>query len=273
MEPGFKALDFFLLRTPRLPSSVIHKLNGFDNKEAAWAYVNELLLDPEILDAIYLASEDLFHEMLNHLGCEYTQSKSKLLTSLYKYVNRMAGRPTPYGKFAGISVGEVGEVPTRLELSGMLGVDKLLTAFGLDIPMKMSLMTSLRDAFLEEFSDYDRLKYKMDVKYRENRPWIEKFINLEHEDAYPVETILAKRTDIIQEVTKPLDDLDRDNCFELLSSLSHMFINRLFPISQREQEMVIYHFLTKHYMSIIKREKPRLSSAKYDAYQRAQAPI
>lgn len=115
---GLKDLDFFLLRTPRLPSSVIHKLNGFDNKEAAWAYVNELLLDPEILDAIYLASEDLFNEMLNHIGQEYTPSKSKLLASLYKYVNRMSGRPTPYGKFAGVALGEVCQTPTRLELSG-----------------------------------------------------------------------------------------------------------------------------------------------------------
>jgi len=118
MEPGFKALDFFLLRTPRLPSSVIHKLNGLDSKEAAWDYVNELLSDPEILDAIYFASEDLFHEVTNHHGSEYTSSKSKLLASLYKYVNRMAGRSTPYGKFAGVAVGEVGEVQTCLELSG-----------------------------------------------------------------------------------------------------------------------------------------------------------
>ena len=76
MEPGFKALDFFLLRTPRLPSSGIHKLNGLDSKEAAWDYVNELLSDPEILDAIYFASEDLFHEVTNHHGSEYTSSKS-----------------------------------------------------------------------------------------------------------------------------------------------------------------------------------------------------
>jgi len=155
-------------------------------------------------------------------------------------------------------------------LSGMLGVDKLLTAFGLDIPMKISLMTSLRDAFLEEFSDYGQLKYKMDMKYRENRLWIEKFFDLAHEDAYEAHAILSKRMETIQEIIKPLDGLDRDNYFELLSSLSHMFINRIFPIKQREQEMVIYHFLTKHYISMTKRERSDRCPIQPNHYQKEQ---
>ncbi len=155
-------------------------------------------------------------------------------------------------------------------LSGMLGVDKLLTAFGLDIPMKISLMTSLRDAFLNEFNNYDRLKYKMDMKYRENRLWIEKFFDLAHEDAYEAHAILSKRMETIKEIIKPLDGLDRDNYFELLSSLSHMFINRIFPIKQREQEMVIYHFLTKHYISMTKRERPDVSPVQPYRYQKDQ---
>ncbi|SKB88625.1 Lantibiotic dehydratase, C terminus [Parapedobacter luteus] len=118
MTPRFRDFNFFLLRTPRLPSSVIHRLNRLDSKEDAWNYVNSLLLNPEILDAIYVASEDLFRELVNHLGSEYTPSKSKLLTSLYKYVNRMAGRPTPYGKFAGVALGKTDELKTCLELSG-----------------------------------------------------------------------------------------------------------------------------------------------------------
>lgn len=158
-------------------------------------------------------------------------------------------------------------------LSGMLGVDRLLSAFGLDLPMKISLMTSLRDAFLGEFSDDDRLKYKMDMKYRENRPWINKFIDLGNESVYPIHAILTKRMDTIQEIIKPLQGLDKDRCFELLSSLSHMFINRLFPIRQREQEMVVYHFLVKYYMSVIKREKQGMSSAKSDTCQQDQVYV
>lgn len=147
-------------------------------------------------------------------------------------------------------------------LTGMFGVDNLFTAFGLAITEKMSLTTVLRDAFLDEFSGYAKLKYKLDIKYRENRHWVEKFFGLEHEDAFEAHTVLAKRFDVIIKVSGPLNHLKGDvgKCFDLLSSLSHMYINRLFSTSQREHEMVIYHLLAKHYMSSIKRGKPEFSS-------------
>lgn len=157
-------------------------------------------------------------------------------------------------------------------LTGMLGVDNLFTAFGLDITKKMSLTTSLRDAFLDEFSGYDKLKYKLDIKYRENRHWIEKFFGMEHEDAFMVHTVLAKRFEIIKRETEPLNHLkgDAGKCFNPISSLSHMYINRLFPISQREHEMVIYHLLAKHYTSSIKRGKQECSSMV--VYQNCKEP-
>ncbi|WP_262497503.1 thiopeptide-type bacteriocin biosynthesis protein [Parapedobacter luteus] len=147
-------------------------------------------------------------------------------------------------------------------LTGMLGVDHLFTAFGLDITKKIALATSLRDAFLDEFSSYNKLKYKLDIKYRESRHWIEKFLGLEHEDAFMVHGALAKRFESISQVSEALNHMKGDvgKCFNLLPSLSHMHINRLFPTSQREHEMVIYHLLSKHYMSAEKRGKPECSS-------------
>lgn len=118
MTAKFKDFNFFLLRTPRLPSSVIQELNGIDSKEETWVYMNKLLSDPDMLDAIYIASEDLFRKLITHLGSVYTPSQNKLLTSLYKYINRMAGRPTPYGKFAGVALGKISESKTCLLLSG-----------------------------------------------------------------------------------------------------------------------------------------------------------
>lgn len=128
--------------------------------------------------------------------------------------------------------------------------------------MKMSLTTSLRDAFLDEFNAYDKLKYKLDIRYRENRHWIEKFFSLKHEEASMAHTVLAKRLEVIEQLSAPLNHLKGDvgKSFDLLSSLSHMYINRLFATSQREHEMVIYYLLTKHYMSSIKQGKAAYSS-------------
>lgn len=118
MPTNFCDFGFFLLRTPRLPSSVIHKLNGFDNIEDTWSYINELIQHPNMLDGIYLASKDLFKELTNQFGSGNVQTNSKLVIALYKYINRMAGRATPYGKFAGIASGRINDNQTRLILSG-----------------------------------------------------------------------------------------------------------------------------------------------------------
>ncbi|MEN5196968.1 lantibiotic dehydratase [Sphingobacterium faecium] len=116
----FSTFDFYLLRTPRLPAHVVYELNAFHRKEDAWEYIIDILRDPEILDSIYLASEDLLEKLNGNLANEYTPADAKILSTIYKYVSRMAGRPTPYGKFSGVSLGEINELPTSLELSGEL---------------------------------------------------------------------------------------------------------------------------------------------------------
>lgn len=142
-------------------------------------------------------------------------------------------------------------------LTGMLGVDHLFTAFGLDLSKKISLTTSLRDAFFNEFNTYNKLKFKLDRKYRENRSWVDKFFDLQYEDAQTINNILQERLKTMEQTVDRLNCIrtDQEEWFGLLSSLTHMYINRLFLINQRENEMVIYHFLTKFYTSSIKRTK------------------
>lgn len=117
MAPGFSTFGFYLLRTPRLSSQVVCKLNGLRKKEEVWDYIIDLLRDQEIIDAIAIASDDLFEKLNGNLGGEFTPRASKMVSTLYKYVIRMAARPTPYGKFSGVSLGEISEAPTSLELS------------------------------------------------------------------------------------------------------------------------------------------------------------
>src|SRR5690606_15084456 len=100
MASRFSPLDFFLLRAPRLPSCTLSRLNSFESKEELWDYIRTSLQDPELLDAIYIASESLFEQFMLHRDLKYTPNIDKLLIALFKYFSRMSTRPTPYGKFS-----------------------------------------------------------------------------------------------------------------------------------------------------------------------------
>lgn len=140
-------------------------------------------------------------------------------------------------------------------LTGMLGVDYLFTAFGLDIDKRINFLAGLRDAFLCEFSGYDKLKYKLDCKYREHRKLIQHFFDPPDNNDMVIYNILFDRFQAIRSVAEPIKNthLSDHSFFDLLSSLSHMYVNRLFTSKQREHEMIIYHFLIKHYSGIAKR--------------------
>lgn len=141
-------------------------------------------------------------------------------------------------------------------LTGMLGVDYLLSAFHVDIEKKINFVTALRDAFLFEFKGYDKLKYKLDCKYREHRSLIQDFFDPSNSNDLAIHNNLVNRfqsTRCLAESIKK-SHLTDHNILDLISSLSHMYINRLFNVKQREHEMIIYHFLTKHYHSIVKRK-------------------
>ncbi len=128
MGSNFKPFGFYLLRVPRLSSEMAHKINEFRSKKELWDYIVHLLKDPEKLEAIYLASENLFEELTGVISCNYTPSRDKILETLYKYISRMAVRATPYGKFSGVSLGDVSELPTSIQLSG-----ELISTYRLDM--------------------------------------------------------------------------------------------------------------------------------------------
>ena len=146
-------------------------------------------------------------------------------------------------------------------LSGMVGIDDYFTAFRFEISEKLTLAIKIRDAFFNEFNQDNRLKYNLDRKYRENKDRIEEFFYLKNSSDNKIHNILYTR---LQELTKEIDSLYIMKDFKkkssnLLPSLAHMFINRLFFTNQREQEMVIYHFLVKYYLS----QKKRAGRYKY----------
>ena len=73
-------------------------------------YLKEILIHPDIQEAIFLASPVLYEETSKYLEDNLKpKDKEKFFYSVLKYLSRMATRCTPFGLFAGCSVGQIVE--------------------------------------------------------------------------------------------------------------------------------------------------------------------
>jgi thiopeptide-type bacteriocin biosynthesis protein len=98
----YRASGFFVLRTPLLPF-------------AAQRGLREALDDPLLRAGITLASPSIDAAIAHWQRDPTSRRGRKTERALMRYVTRAATRPTPFGLFAGVSVGAVGD-RTRLEL-------------------------------------------------------------------------------------------------------------------------------------------------------------
>jgi hypothetical protein len=61
-----------------------------------------------IMEGIFLASRDLYNELIKINTVEEFQNNKKVLNSFFKYLTRLSSRCTPFGLFSGCSVGYLG---------------------------------------------------------------------------------------------------------------------------------------------------------------------
>ncbi|HJW33509.1 MAG TPA: lantibiotic dehydratase [Holophagaceae bacterium] len=118
---------FFAFRTATFPWRAFEawtgeaRLPGSGPSEADLAGLRERLRafveKPEVAEALFLASPDMVEALPHWLAAPTSEKGQRVERSLVKYVARMCGRATPFGLFAGCSVGDVAEV-TRLDTVG-----------------------------------------------------------------------------------------------------------------------------------------------------------
>jgi thiopeptide-type bacteriocin biosynthesis protein len=123
----FLSSGFFVLRTPLLPIEELlnllalvpdgdegHALPG-ENRSAIRSPLRTWIERPEVREALWLASPDLM-QSLAALQEHPTNAKGRRLEqTLYRYLARMTARATPFGAFAGCTLGQISD-HTRLEL-------------------------------------------------------------------------------------------------------------------------------------------------------------
>jgi thiopeptide-type bacteriocin biosynthesis protein len=122
----------FVLRTPLLPRDTLDHWSaglavpaaGADQLAAAVeadratlrTRLAELVARPHVREAIFVASPNLESSVDAWLVDPTSEAGQKTERSLVRYISRMAARPTPFGLFAGNTIGALGET-TALELA------------------------------------------------------------------------------------------------------------------------------------------------------------
>jgi len=104
---------FFVLRTPLLPMEEWLALCASAHDPTRLrAALRALVNQPDIREALFVASPDL--EATLDVWDQQPDSERgrRIQRSLLRYVARMATRPTPFGLFAGVSVGSLGDHTT-----------------------------------------------------------------------------------------------------------------------------------------------------------------
>ncbi|WP_223608654.1 lantibiotic dehydratase family protein [Chryseobacterium sp. OSA05B] len=104
----YKVLDQYVLRTPSKSFHLLKTL--FKGKDINEQQFKDLTTDPLFQEALFLASPLLYSTLLKWLkeGLN-TEKEEKLKISLLKYISRMSSRCTPFGLFAGYSLGQLGD--------------------------------------------------------------------------------------------------------------------------------------------------------------------
>ena len=104
----YRAFEQFVLRTPLLPVQFYLRLTS--KSDISDRSIKEVYTNAIIKEAIFLASPTLYFELEKWVKGDLEQKKEqRVKLSLLKYISRMCSRCTPFGLFAGCTVGSLSE--------------------------------------------------------------------------------------------------------------------------------------------------------------------
>ena len=104
----YKACDFFTIRTPLL--SITDYISMFSEPLALNTLLKEAFADPILREALAVTSKDLLEAFDNAQLDAVSKSAEQVRSSLLKYFIRLSTRPTPFGLFSGVSIGQFSNV-------------------------------------------------------------------------------------------------------------------------------------------------------------------
>lgn len=121
---------------------------------------------------------------------------------------------------------------------------------GLGLDDKIDFCMRAKSAFAEEiYSNNKYTRKQINQKYRDNK---ESLKNVLSKDSFKNYSWINQLQEELENANSFISKIKVDDYLEkidILSSIIHMHINRLFRTKQRVLECVIYHFLAKYYES------------------------
>ncbi|GAB4022774.1 lantibiotic dehydratase [Spirosoma koreense] len=150
-------------------------------------------------------------------------------------------------------------------LLALRGIHALLDDCRYELPDKHRLITQMRDNFFREFGGGTPLMVQLNDKYRAVSREIQTFMNPDNDEANEI----AEAVEVFRVRSQQNERIIRDiftvqanhegtlQPDDLLPSYIHMFVNRMFISNQRAHELVIYHYLSKYYESLMARSKAK----------------
>ena len=149
------------------------------------------------------------------------------------------------------------EVETLRWLSALASVDYFLNDFSFNLSQKVEFLSMVKDNFTREFG-LENSRSQLSDKYRTHRKAVEELLDTRDEKYQTIHNILNERskmqTPVASRILQHTEKGEKLNA--LLSSYTHMMMNRWFRSKQRMHEAVVYDFLLKYYKSKAAREKP-----------------
>ena len=133
------------------------------------------------------------------------------------------------------------EAETDRWQSALASVDALLNDFSFDLPQKVAFITMVNDNFVREFGLLNS-RSQLSDKYRAHRKEVEELLDTKEEKYRNVYNILEARSNmqkpVANQIMQHIEKGEKLNT--LLSSYTHMMMNRWFRSKQRMHEAVVY---------------------------------
>lgn len=167
MRNPYEPFDRYVLRTPLLPFIVYDTLSR--KRTIPDKDLEELLALPKVNEAIFLASPDVHRAMKKWLNTKdrTTEKSVRIRNTLLKYISRMCTRCTPFGLFAGTSVGHYAD---HTDIFFGTGIPNRHTRLDMNYLVALAIDLSKRDEIKKHLVFYPNTSiYRLggDIRYIE----------------------------------------------------------------------------------------------------------
>jgi class I lanthipeptide synthase len=248
MKNGMISPGFFVLRTPTLPWDHIEKwcdgLVAARTFEEGGSLESSLRMDkillrnrlrkiirrPEVWGALYLASPSLIARSHRWLEGDDSEEAVRVEPAIVRYFMRMAGRATPFGLFAGTSVGVVRDF-TRLHVP-TLATHVRHTRLDMDVVLNLTERLSKRAELCEElrwcppilaYGSSGRLRYY--ESRSSNRSRVYRVVDVDRTPYLDAALDFVRRKgaatmrEIAEEIANAFEDIDLTDAYDYVHKL------------------------------------------------------